>query len=396
MPHTSFTNIFPGIVNLSTLLPVAIGEALPASGQLTNMTVGQFMQIYNAQIAALQAQLAPKNLNDLSVRNIQLSKTAGDLYPHEYPVQHSIHMNVGFQRELPGDMIVAVDFVRRNFEDTLFGSLDQNRFNRFINGVQTPVIPRCLTAAQRADPNAQCSNGAITFWTTGGREVYNGLLVKLDKRFSHRYLFGASYALTDRSGINGITNLDNYFESYGPTGARHLLNVSGLIDLPWNVQLGVISAMSSRGPLMPSMSNVDIDGDGITTTPIPGVQFNCFNRGCEKDDLAQAVAAFNAKYAGQRDARGQTIPLLALPASYEFGDSFSSQDVRVTKTFNFRDHEKLAVFCEIFNVFNVANLGGYSFNLSNTATFGQPTNRASQVFGSGGPRAFQVGARFTF
>ncbi len=396
VPHTSFTNIFPGIVNLSTLLPVAIGEALPASGQLTNMTVGQFMQIYNAQIAALQAQLAPKNLNDLSVRNIQLSKTAGDLYPHEYPVQHSIHMNVGFQRELPGDMIVAVDFVRRNFEDTLFGSLDQNRFNRFINGVQTPVIPRCLTAAQRADPNAQCSNGAITFWTTGGREVYNGLLVKLDKRFSHRYLFGASYALTDRSGINGITNLDNYFESYGPTGARHLLNVSGLIDLPWNVQLGVISAMSSRGPLMPSMSNVDIDGDGITTTPIPGVQFNCFNRGCEKDDLAQAVAAFNAKYAGQRDARGQTIPLLALPASYEFGDSFSSQDVRVTKTFNFRDHEKLAVFCEIFNVFNVANLGGYSFNLSNTATFGQPTNRASQVFGSGGPRAFQVGARFTF
>jgi hypothetical protein len=34
--------------------------------------------------------------------------------------------------------------------------------------------------------------------------------------------------------------------------------------------------------------------------------------------------------------------------------------------------------------------------LSNTATFGQPTTRASQVFGSGGPRAFQIGARFTF
>ena len=57
---------------------------------------------------------------------------------------------------------------------------------------------------------------------------------------------------------------------------------------------------------------------------------------------------------------------------------------------------KLAVFVEGFNVFNVANLGGYSFNLSNAATFGQPTNRASQVFGSGGPRAFQIGGRFTF
>jgi len=396
IPHTSFTNIFPGIVNLNTGAPVAIGQALPASGQVTNMTVAQFMQIYNAQIAAVQAQLAPKNLNDLSVRNIQLSKTAGDLYPHEYPVQHSIHLNLGIQRELPGNALLAVDFVRRNFEDTLFGSLDQNRFNRFINGVQTPVIPRCITAAQQADPNAQCSNGSITFWTPGGREVYNGLLVKLDKRFSHRYLFGASYAFTDRSSIGTISNLDNYFESYGPTGARHLLNLSGLIDFPGNVQLSIISAMSSRGPVMPSITSVDLDGDGTTTTQIPGVSYNCFNRGCDKADLAAAVTAFNTQYAGKRDARGQTIPTLALPTDYEFGDNFSSQDLRVTKTFDFASTRKLAVFVEVFNVFNVANLGGYSFNLNNTATFGLPTNRASQVFGSGGPRALQVGGRFTF
>ena len=93
----------------------------------------------------------------------------------------------------------------------------------------------------------------------------------------------------------------------------------------------------------------------------------------------------------------QVIAPLALPANYEFGDSFSSQDIRVTKTFNLGSTaNKLAVFVEGFNVFNVANLGGYSYNLSNTATFGQPTNRASQVFGSGGPRAFQLGGRFTF
>jgi hypothetical protein len=400
VPHTSFTNIFPGIFNINTGAPVAIGEPLPASGQVTNLTVGQFMQIYNAQIAAVQAQLAPKNLNDLSVRNIQLSKTANDLLPHEYPVQHSIHLNIGVQRELPGNMIVAVDFVRRRFEDTLIGSLDQNRFNRFINGVQTPVIPRCTTAAQRNDPNAQCSQGVITFWTPGGREVYNGLLVKLDKRFSHRYLFGASYAFTDRNAINNVSgnipNLDNYFESYGPTGARHLLNLSGLIDFPGNVQLGVISAISSRGPVMPYFANVDLDGDGTTNTAIPGVAFNCFNRGCDQADLASAVAAFNQQYAGKRDARNQAIAQLALPASYELGDSFSSQDMRVTKTFNLREQTKLGVFVEVFNVFNVANLGGFSYNLSNTTTFGQATNRASQVFGSGGPRAFQVGGRFTF
>jgi hypothetical protein len=291
--------------------------------------------------------------------------------------------------------MLGVEFVRRVFEDTLLGSLDLNRYNRYVNGVQTPVIPRC-TGAQSADPNAQCSNGQITFWTPGGREVYNGLLVKLDKRFSNRWLFGASYALTHRHGVNGISNLDNYFATYGPTGPRHQLNVSALIDFPGNVQLGIISAMSSRTPVMPTLSNVDLDGDGTTTTPLPGVDYNCFNRGCDDADLTAAIDAFNQQFAGTRDARGQLIPQVGVPSDFKFGDGFSSQDIRVTKTFGLGNTNRLAVFVEVFNVFNIANLGGYSYNLSNTTTFGQPTNRASQVFGSGGPRAFQLGGRFTF
>lgn len=401
VPHTSFVNIFPGIINLNTGQPVAVGASLPASGQVTNLTVGQFMQIYDAQIGALQAALAPRNLNDLSIRNIQIGKTAADLYPLEYPVQHALHMSLGVQRELPGNMVLGVELVRRNFDDTLLGSLDWNRFNRYINGVQTPVIPRCASAAESANPNARCSNGPITFWTPEGKERYTALLVKLDKRFSNRYLFGASYSFTDRKTVNGvpgaaIPNLDDYMASYGPAGPRHLLNVSALVDLPGGVQIGIISAMSSREAVMPTMANVDLDGDGTTTTPIPGVGFNCFNRSCDGQDLVQAVAQFNSTYNGRRDARGQLIPQLTLPASYQLGDSFSSQDIRVTKTFTLQSEMKIAVFAEVFNVFNIANLGGFSYNLSNTATFGQPTNRASQVFGTGGPRAFQLGGRFSF
>jgi hypothetical protein len=395
VPHTAFTNIFPGIVALGAtgLVPVPVGAPLPPSGGLVNLTVGQFMQIYNAQIAAVTQRLSTVNPN---VTGIQVGKTGSNLYPQEYPVQRSYHMSAGIQRDLGHDMVLDVEFVRRVFVNTLLGALDRNRFNRFINGVQTPVIPRCTSAAQAADVNAQCSTGAITFWTPAGRETYNGLLVKLDKRFSKRYLFTASYALTDRHAYNGISNLDQLDANWGVTGARHILNLSGLVDLPWGFQVGFISAMSSRGPLMPSISNVDLDGDGITTTPIPGVKYNCFNRGCDKEDLASAVTAFNTAYAGKRDARGQVIPTITLPASYEFGDWFSSQDVRVTKNFTFKERYKFSVFAEVFNLFNVANLGGYSFNLNNTATFGQPTSRAGQVFGSGGPRAFQLGSRFSF
>lgn len=393
VPHTSFTNIFPGIINLNTGQPVPVGAGLPAN-TVTNLTIAQFMQIYNAQIGGLQAALAPRG-DDLSVRNIQIGKTATDLYPLDFPVQHALHMSLGVQRELPGNMVLGAELVRRRFDDTLLGSLDWNRFNRFVNGVQTPVIPRCSTAEQ-ANPNAQCSSGPITFWTPGGYETYNALLMKLDKRFSNRWLFGASYALTKRTTIDGISNLDDYFANEGPAGPQHLLNLSALVDLPGNIQIGIISAMASRSPVMPTIANLDLDGDGTTTTPIPGVDYNCFNRGCGEEDLAQAVAAFNQRYAGTRDARNQPIAAVTLPSEYQLGDSFSSQDIRITKTFNLRNATKIAVFAEGFNIFNVANLGGFSYNLSNAATFGQPTQRAQQVFGSGGPRAFQIGGRFTF
>jgi len=43
----------------------------------------------------------------------------------------------------------------------------------------------------------------------------------------------------------------------------------------------------------------------------------------------------------------------------------------------------------------MANLVQYSGNI-NGADFGQPGARFSQVFGSGGPRAFQLAAKVSF
>jgi hypothetical protein len=395
-PHTGFVNPFQGIIDVAAGgRPVAVGAPLPAN-TLTTMTLGQFIQVINQQGPVVSAALAPTNLNDLSVRNIQRFKAGSQLYPLDYPVQRSYQMSIGLQRELPWNMVLSADLVRRVFVNTLLGELDYNRFNRRINGVQTPVIPRCANAAQVNDPNANCSSGSITFWTPAGRNVYNAALVKLDKRFSNRFLFTASYAFTFASGYNGIVNLDQLNASWGPQGARHILNVSGIVDLPLGFQIGFISSSSSLGPLMPSVAGVDLDGDGTTTEPIQGLpSFNCINRGCGKTELAAAVARWNQTYAGKQDSRGQNIPQLSLPANYEFGDSFSSQDIRLTKTFTWRDRYKFSIFGEMFNVFNTANLSGYNFTINN-ALFGQPTQRATQVFGSGGPRALQVGGRVSF
>ena len=443
-PESGFTNIFgpnpatgyPGILDLGAGgRPVPAGAPVPRS--LTNMTLAQFNQILAQQLGPVTQSISGRFTGDLAIRNIQVSKSGAQLYPSEYPVQRSYHMNIGIQRQLRQDMVLTVDYVRRIFTNTLLGEIDYNRFNRFTNGQRNPVLPICVPGSTNANlnpsnPAALCGSGSFTFWTPAGRQVYNAMLLKMDKRFANRYLFTASYALTGQSGINGIVNLDNYSQSWGPQGARHILNLSGLVDLPWGFQVGVISSTSSRGAFTPSVSGIDLDGDGTTTEPLPGIQyFNCFNRACGKNDLTTAVQNWNAKYfpngAPQaaadfrnKDARGQNIPYLILPNNFQLGDSFNSQDVRVTKTFTWKDNYKLAIFAEMFNVFNIANLSGYSgtiqpFQLrlnatgqpvvpvsqqlqeqSAVSTFLQPTQRAGQVFGSGGPRALQLGARITF
>jgi hypothetical protein len=91
----------------------------------------------------------------------------------------------------------------------------------------------------------------------------------------------------------------------------------------------------------------------------------------------------------------RTIPSSTLPPTFEFGDSFLTQDLRLSREFSLHDRWKMTLIAEVFNLFNVANLSGRSGDLLNPG-FGQATSRVTQVFGSGGPRSFQLAARFSF
>jgi hypothetical protein len=397
-PSTGYTNIFPGILNVGVYAAtgslaaaaVPVGAPLPASA-LTNMTLGQFEQITAQQNPAITAKLAVPVAGETPV---SVSKSGSDLYPLHSPVQDSYHISLGVQRELRRDMVLSADFVRRVFLNLQYGAEDLNRFNRFVNGVQTPVIPVC-TGTQASNPTAQCSTGPITFWEAGARGTYTALLMKVDKRFSHRFQFTASYALQSQMGLNGIENLDNYDSTWGPQGSLQILHVVGTISLPWGFQLGLISSTSSKGAIMPVISGIDLTGSGAGSTPLPGLSYNCLNRGCGESDLKAAIANWNSTYAGKLDGTGKKMPTLTLPSNFNLGRTFNSQDARLTKTFTYHEHYKASIFAEMFNVFNIANYGGYSFDPS-SAAFGQQTQRATQVFGSGGPRAVQIGGRVTF
>ncbi len=416
---TGFTNIYPGIVAFgagsdpknpcpipgfpaSACLGVPVGGSIPQG--LLNMTLGQFLTIQKQQLPALQAAMTPQPLS--AGTQIGLVKQGAALYPLNYQVAHGPQMSIGFQRQLRSDMIISVDYVRRIFTNVSLGQFDYNRYNQYINKVQTPVIPKC-TGAQASIPNFGCSTGAISFWTPAGRNVYNGLLVKFDKRFSRRYQFTAAYAFQHQYGYSGIFDYNNFSRSWAPQGGHHVLNISGVVDLPWGFQLGLISSTTTVGPITANVGGVDLNGSGAgTSTPLPGIPLNGINNGVSSSQLLAAINNWNTTLAGTQDARGKSIPFIQAPtANAFFGRPGESQDIRLTKSFTFKERYKLSILGEVFNVLNYANKGGtsYSLDLRSSATaaavpsvFGIPTQRSAQTFGSGGPRAFQVGARFSF
>jgi hypothetical protein len=96
-------------------------------------------------------------------------------------------------------------------------------------------------------------------------------------------------------------------------------------------------------------------------------------------------------------------PLPLAPSNARFSDNFSSLDIRLAKTFTFGERFKLEPIVEMFNVFNTTNILGVSNtnysgfgNVLGTPSFGQAITTAGGVFGSGGPRAVQLGAKFSF
>jgi hypothetical protein len=319
-----------------------------------------------------------------------------------------------------------------------------------VTFTQNPVMPFCTTVTQLNTPKFPCSSGAFLGYWSGLNTTYTGLLVKLDKRFANGWQFTASYAFSQyTNNVNvgaGSVSMDNLYETAGIDGGDlpHRFTFSGFYEFPvykgesrllrgllnsW--QVGLISDMASAPPLNPNLS-LDVDGDGVSRILLPGIKWNEFGRGKDADDIRKAVAAYNTdvisrakplpanataaqkaactlfvdgqQMCGARTPQNQVLPLIKLPDNFSSGDPFFSQDIRVTRLISIREKVRLSLIAEVFNVFNIANLTGYGSGLNSlaapgqtqTLTFGLPSNRVNQIFGTGGPRALQFAARISF
>ena len=331
-----------------------------------------------------------------AIRNINLFKTGTELLAPDFRAPYSEHAGVGVQREISSDFVVSADFVFREYLHQMIRDTDLNHFFSAAG----PVIPKCK-GKQAGQPLAECSTGVIQEILSGARSHYAGLLVKADKRFSHRTSGTLSYSYAHQTGYNGLIDDSNWLASWGPQAGHHLLTGSLIVDLPKGFEIAGITSFASAPPFQPILAGVDLNGNGAVSAleaagaPLPGGGYNEFGVNLGSGDLVRLVNQFDQAYAGKMTSRGK-IPKITLPASFSFPHGLQSEDVRVTKNFRLAtERARIGIFGECFNVFNIANLSGYGNSL-NAPGFGLPTQRTSNVFGSGGPRAFQLGARVTF
>src|SRR5262249_9451393 len=209
----------PGLPSPLSLINPPVGAGLLFTTIPTKFTGGNFLTVLNAQSPLILAGLQAAGKAGFS--GIDFFKTGTTVLDPNLQVPYSLQYSIGVQHQLRNNLAVSADFVLRKQVHQLIFPLDYNLFNRAA-ALGGPVIPKCVGAAA-INPAAQCSNGVITFVQSGNRSQYKALLVKVDKRFSRRYQFTASYALSALTGFFPLENETNWFGNHGylDGDARH-------------------------------------------------------------------------------------------------------------------------------------------------------------------------------
>jgi outer membrane receptor protein involved in Fe transport len=299
--------------------------------------------------------------------------------------------NLGVQYEVARNWILKVDGIH-------------NLGTHFIIGV--PLSPPVFNPVSGGPET-------VTDLQSTVNTHYDALWLTLDHRFTQHFQFHSAYTFSkslDYANYDQIpfgyppVDPTNLHREYGPApnDQRHRLVVQGTADLPFHLRLS---------PLWTYASGVPMDillGDG-SGDRIPELGRNAggrqFHSGAELNAFLSELNAQGATNGGL----GTPFPMVSPNA--RFNDTFNSFDLRLSREFHLTERFHLQAIGEVFNLFNKSNILGSSnsnysgfFNVlvpDNTnptlaSAFGKPVSTAGGVFGSGGPRAFQLAAKLTF
>ncbi len=257
-------------------------------------------------------------------------------------------VNVGMSRMLTSEIALTADltFVNR-YSDR--DTVDKNLRDPVTLARQYPQFAR------------------VTYWQSSADNTYRALLMKIEKRMSHGFQYLASYTLSrskDIGYLNRYGDKNGYYKiaRNGVADRRHRLVVSGIVQLPGQIQVSAIGDFRTSLPFDPA-SSFDLNNDTYTNDLPAGVMPVS---GCRDLNL-DAVNTF-------RRSRNLT------PVTQVDCPGFANLDLRTSKSFAFGNGHRLEFIAQLFNVMGRANynIPSNSINAGNDASgrplFGQLTS----------------------
>jgi hypothetical protein len=284
-----------------------------------------------------------------------------ELFDPNLNTPYASHLTAGLKHEVTNGLAVSADYV-------FVRGFDQLR-RRDLNAPRDGTTQRPDTTVGRR----------LIHEATGDRK-HHALLVTAERRFSDRWRLQGAYTLSSTKSDSEARNstvlpTDQYNLkadwSAADVDARHNLTTTGLVVLPFEIQLAGIFQMRSAFPF------------NVTS----GRDTNNDSRGGDRPDLNPS---------GTFPTNGVTkygrfsIPVNrpgTLPRNAFRGPNFRSLDLRVSKAFQM-GRRRVEVIAEAFNATNRVNYGGYTSSIQ-SAFFGRPQS-------AGDARQVQLGARFDF
>ncbi len=276
-------------------------------------------------------------------------------------------------------------------------------------GAVTPAVFNSVLAATGSlrTPGAISPFGSVNAQSSDGNSVYHALNVDLRKRFSRNFQFLASYtwshSIDDSSDLQTLLlpqDNRNFRAERGDSlfDQRHRFVFSAIIASPpsWRSGDGIhrfladfvvapIFEMSSGRPFN-ILSNQDTNNDQSNQTDRP----SALSSGtlCVPGSTGCTPLITNGVFSTGSLGRNAGVT-----------HSFSSLDLRVSRTVRLGDRMRLEIIADGFNLFNRFNEASVSPFIDDVNTFGQRAGNGryySRPTASFDPRQFQFGLKLNF
>ena len=309
------------------------------------------------------------------------------LNPNGYQNPYAHQFSVGYQTQIDNNKTFFVDLVH-NRGQNLLRLRNLNAVSEYPIDPSNVVI-RTTTQADLTRPipisnNSATINGEnltgvarnVVMSETEGKSRYYALSLNFQKtKGTDNYAYRINYTLSsmknDSEGINfRAMDGNNYINEYGPSINDRTHNINGILNY-YPLKNSVITIAS----LLQS-------GQPINRIPL----------GFGTNDLNGDGASFADTYTGNSDRfPGESRNNDRLPWSINI-------DLALQHQFTLTKNSKIELRADVFNVFDVKNLSGYSNNATQSNQI-QGGSLASGLFvqrNAGPPRQFQFGVRYLF